>query len=157
MSTSKPRQAGFSLIELIFFIVVVAAGIAGILMVMDVSVRSSADPMVRKQTVAIAESLMEEILLKEFANPVGGFTGAVIPPPANSSRALFDDVNDYAGYTTTGGTRDITGIAIPALALYNITNVAIAPIVINGVNLLQVTVTVTGPGGAFTLIGYRGN
>ena len=143
------RQAGFTLIELIFFIVVVAAGLAGILMVMDVSVARSADPMVRKQSVAIAESLMEEILLKDFADPAGGYTGP--------TRALFDDVNDYAGYTTVGGMRDILGNAIPGLALYNVTNVAVAGVVINGVNLLQVNVTVTGPDGAFVLMGFKGN
>lgn len=149
MCTIRSRQTGFTLLELIFFVVVVAVGIAGILMVMDVSVARSADPMVRKQTVAIAESLMEEILLKEFANPVGGYTGA--------TRALFDDVADYAGYSTAGGMRDILGNAIPALARYDVSNVAVVPTVIGGVNLLQVDVTVTGPGGAFALRGFRGN
>ena len=62
-------QRGFTLIELIIFIVVVAAGLAGILSVMNTVVKSSADPMIRKQTIAIAESLLEEILLKEYCDP----------------------------------------------------------------------------------------
>ena len=61
-------QRGFTLIELIIFIVVVAAGLAGILSVMNTVVKSSADPMIRKQTIAIAESLLEEILLKELVS-----------------------------------------------------------------------------------------
>src|SRR5665647_2470350 len=50
---------------------------AAILSVINTVVKSSADPMVRKQTMAIAESMLEEILLKDYANPTGGYTGAV--------------------------------------------------------------------------------
>ena len=78
------RQRGFTLIELIIFIVVVAAGLAGILSVMNTVVKSSADPMIRKQTVAIAESLLEEILLKEYSDPSAleaGTTAIPIRPP----------------------------------------------------------------------------
>ena len=59
------RQRGFTLIELIIFIVVVGVGVAGILSVYTTSIKNSADPLVRKQALAIAESLLEEILLKE--------------------------------------------------------------------------------------------
>ena len=147
------RQAGFTLIELLIFIVVVSVGVAGILAVFNVSVRSSADPMVRKQTLAIAESLMEEILLKDFANPTGGDTG--------TTRALFDDVDQYAGYTTTGGMKDIYGAAIGGLASYNVTAVTVAGTTaltgLTAANAKRVSVTVTGPGGAVTLVGYRAN
>jgi MSHA pilin protein MshD len=153
MTSLMRRQAGFTLIELIVFIVVVAVGLVGILTVMNVSVRASADPMQRKQTLAIAESLMEEILLKEFANPVGGDTG--------STRALFDDVDQYAGYTTTGGMKDVSGAAIGGLSSYNVTAVAVTGTTaltgLTAANAKQVSVTVTGPGGAITLIGYRAN
>jgi MSHA pilin protein MshD len=156
MCMSSRRQSGFSLLELIIFIVVVSVGIAGILMVMDVSVKSSADPMVRKQTVAAAESLLEEILLKEYANPVGGY---VPPAPApNPVRAPFDDVGDYAGYTTTGGMKDITNnSAIAGLTNYNVSSVTVAAPTLNGVDMKQVTVTVNGPAGAISLTGYRSN
>ena len=66
---TRSRHRGFTLIELIIFIVVVSAGLAGILSVMNTVVKSSADPMVRKQSIAIAESLLEEILLKNYNDP----------------------------------------------------------------------------------------
>jgi MSHA pilin protein MshD len=143
------RQDGFTLIELIIFIVVVSAGLAGILMVMDVSVKSSADPMVRKQTLAIAESMLEEIMLKAYEDPDG------LPNAVEASRALFDDVDDYAGYSTAGGMVDITGAAIAALTNYNVSSVAVAAVTLNGVNAKRVTVTVTGPGGAIDLTSYK--
>lgn len=149
MYTTKLRPNGFTLIELIIFIVVVSAGIAGILSVMNTVVKSSADPMVRKQTIAIAESLLEEILLKDYANPTGGDTG--------SARALFDDVDQYAGYTTTG-IQDPNGVAVPGLSVYNIAPpVTVVTTTLGGQTVKVVTVSVTGPQGMLSLTGYRGN
>jgi MSHA pilin protein MshD len=62
-------ERGFTLIELIIFIVVVGVGVAGILSVYTTSIKSSADPLVRKQAFAIAESLLEEIVNKEYCDP----------------------------------------------------------------------------------------
>jgi MSHA pilin protein MshD len=72
-SLTGRSQRGMSLIELIMFIVIVSVGIVGILLVMNVTVKSSADPMVRKQALAMAEAILGEILAKDFANPTGGY------------------------------------------------------------------------------------
>ena len=67
MSIEMPnRQHGITLIELIMFIVIVSAALAGVLTVLNVTVRSSADPMIRKQMLAIAEALLEEVQLQPF-------------------------------------------------------------------------------------------
>jgi MSHA pilin protein MshD len=149
---NRQRHRGFTLIEVIIFIVVVGAGLAGILSVSTNVVKSSADPMVRKQAVAIAESLLEEILLKEYANPAGGDTGAV--------RAQFDDVDQYAGYTTTGGIQDVLGTAVAGLGNYNIAP-AVTVVVnadLGGLTTKKITVSVTGSGGTVvSLSGYRSN
>jgi len=60
------RQRGISLIELIMFIVIVSVALAGILLVMNATTRSSADPLIHKQALAIAESLLEEVELMPF-------------------------------------------------------------------------------------------
>jgi MSHA pilin protein MshD len=60
------RQRGISLIELIMFIMIVSVALAGILLVMNVTTKSSADPLVHKQALAIAESLLEEVELMPF-------------------------------------------------------------------------------------------
>ena len=151
MYTSRLARRGFTLIEVIVFIVVVGAGLTGILSVMNTVVKSSADPMVRKQAMTIAESLLEEILLKEYGNPSGGYSGTV--------RAQFDDVGDYAGYTTTGGIVDVTGAAVAGLGSYN--NAPAVTVVdssdLTGIAAKKVTVSVSGPGVTISLSGYRGN
>ena len=151
---NKEAQSGFTLIELIIFIVVVGAGLAGILSVMTNTVKSSADPMVRKQAVALAESLMEEIMLKDYA--AGGYSGA--------DRAQFDDVSDYNGYTTSGGIKEVfnmssgtVGAVMPGLSLYNYS----PPVEVNStatigsVSVKSIKVYVTGPGGTISITSYR--
>ena len=66
ISRYQDRQLGISLIELIMFMVIVSVGLVGILSVMNITSRASADPMLRKQAIAIAESLLEEITLQPF-------------------------------------------------------------------------------------------
>ncbi|MFZ3219219.1 MAG: prepilin-type N-terminal cleavage/methylation domain-containing protein [Rhodoferax sp.] len=147
---SKCHHRGFTLIEVVIFIVVVSAGLVGILAVSNTVAKSSADPMVRKQAVAIAESLLEEITLKEYANPAGGYAG--------TDRAQFDDVDDYAGYATTG-IKDVSGSAVAGLERYNVAVAVATTADLPGVAAKRITVsvTVTGSNEAVTLIGYRSN
>jgi MSHA pilin protein MshD len=154
MCTIKPRgrcpSRGFTLLEIIVFIVVVSVGVTGILMVMNTTTKSSADPMVRKQTLEVTESLLEEILLKEYAKPAGGSTSGL--------RKDFDCVDDYNGYSSATAV-DIQGNAIAGLSGYSITpavSVALSAD-LTGVTAKKVIVSVTGPQGVITLMGYRSN
>lgn len=144
MSKGFRRQGGFTLVELVIFIVIVSVGIAGILLVMNTVVASSADPMVRKQALALADSILEEILQKDYADPDG--------TSGETTRATFDDVDDYNGKTNS------TFTDLPAsLASYLITIVVDAPAPLNGVTVKRVRVTVSRGTESITLTGYRGN
>lgn len=144
MSKGLRHQSGFTLIELVIFIVIVSVGVTGILLVMNNVVASSADPMVRKQALALADSILEEILQKEYADP-DGTSGEI-------TRATFDDVDDYNGRSNSTFT-DLP----PALASYLITIVVDAPAPLNGVTTKRVRVTVSRGNENITLTGYRGN
>ncbi|HEY5579898.1 MAG TPA: prepilin-type N-terminal cleavage/methylation domain-containing protein [Rhodoferax sp.] len=155
----KIRSRGFTLIELIIFIVVVSAGLAGILSVMNTVVKSSADPMVRKQTIAIAESLLEEILLKNYCypDPAGSDPPVCGTPVSKANRSDYDNVSDYNGYSSTG-IFDMTGVATPGLEKYNISSVVVDTAATLGtLSVKRVTVYVTGPQGTISLTGYRAN
>ena len=76
---SSLLQRGISLIELIMFIVIVSVALTGILLVMNTVIKSSADPLIHKQALAAAESLLEEIELQDFnmASGVAATSGTV--------------------------------------------------------------------------------
>lgn len=143
----KLAASGFTLVELVMFIVIVGIGVAGILLVYSTTVRGSADPLVTKQLLSIAEAMLEEVQLMPFtvcdpddANAATSTTLAgcattpeAIGPEGTESRYNaadpFDNVNDYSGFNTATaalpGIRDLSGTPIAALAGYS-ASVAIA-------------------------------
>lgn len=166
MSMNKRRhQSGFTLIEVIIFIVVVSAGLAGILSVSTTVVKSSADPMVRKQAIAIAESVLEEVLQKEYCDPDTVDT-TTSPPTCGThttegSRALNDDVDDYDAKTQTLFNSSSGAGAWP-VALDGYTLSIAVTVVTSGVGSValpakRVQVTVARGGESVALVGYRGN
>lgn len=146
-ASARQGQRGLTLIELVVFIVVVGIAVAGVLLAMNITTQHSADPMLRKQVLAIAESLLEEILAREYTDPD-------CIQVLEASRALYDDVEDYQGLALNGIT-DMNGTAIAGLSAYS-AGVAVANATLGGVAAKQVSVAVAGPGGeTLTLTGYR--
>lgn len=137
MST-RERCAGVSLVELILFIVIVSVALLATLLAMNTSLRGSSDPLVQKQALAIAESLLEEVELMPFtycdpdddhvttaraasvnaADPAQcASTLEGLAPQAGETRysasSPFDNVGDYNGFDTDtaspAGVRDVSG------------------------------------------------
>lgn len=139
---------GVTLVELVIAMMVISIALGGVLLVMNYTTARSADPLLQRQAVAIAEAYLEEILLKPYADPDG--------VDGEGSRALYDDVDDYDGLTDSGA-RDQSSAAIAGLANYTV-NVSVQPATVNGVAMLRAQVTVDMPGGgSLTLAGYRAN
>lgn len=144
MCTTKRRLRGFTLIELIIFIVVVSVGLAGILVVSTTAVKSSADPMVRKQAMALADSILEEILQKEYSDPDG--------TSGETTRETMDDVDDYNGQT-----KPLFTDWPASLSTYTVTIGVGAAAAVGGIDMKRVTVTVSGGGNDMAVTGYRAN
>jgi len=151
-----PPQTGVSLIEAVLFMVVVSVALAVLLKAFEQSAVASADPVLRRQSLAIAQSLLDEIRAKDFANPnPGGYAG-----PYNAiARSQFDDVMDYNGLALNG-ISDLSGAAVAGLGAYS-ARVAVAGAAFGGVPASagwHITVTVTDPiGQTLALVGYRAN
>ena len=85
-------ERGFTLIELIVFIVVVSAGLAGILSVMNTTVQFSAEPMARKQAMVLAESILEEVVQKDYADKDFKQFKGILRVPFESDVCIIDGV-----------------------------------------------------------------
>lgn len=160
-------QRGATLVELVVSIVVISVALAGVLLVMNRTTSSSADPMIRHQAVAIAEAYLEEILLKDFCDPATTCSaGSCNVCPANEgARNLYDNVCDYNNTNDSPPVRQ-DGTAYAALAGYGAQVLVTADgATLNGLSgdaancqVLQIDVTVTGPGNtSYVLRGYRTN
>jgi MSHA pilin protein MshD len=159
------RQRGLTLIELIMFIVIVGVALAGVLTVLNHTTRHSADPMVRKQALAIAEALLEEVILQPFTwcdpNDAAAATATGYGSCATSennlaaeggeARGTYDNVNDYNSLSTT------TNIAGGGTAPYTAT-VTVAQSSLNGIAAdasLLISVSVTAGNETIQVQGYR--
>jgi MSHA pilin protein MshD len=172
----RVRAGGFTLIELVVFIVVVSAALAGVLRIFTQATVASADPMQRRQALAIAESLLDEVMLMPFtfcdgddanvetATSSAGCAGAAEALGAEAGEGRFappqfDHVNDYHGLSMTGIV-DVTNAALAGLSGYSagivVSAAALGSISAGSGNALRITVTVNTPGGdTFSLDGYR--
>lgn len=139
-------QKGISLIELVIFIVILSVALTGITLIYINTTRYSADPMIRIRSVELAQSTLEEILLKAYDNntPTGGgcvqITGGLasslctsgVNPAADpvvagkplgtdgeANRSLFDDVDDYTNQLYCGANVTAANTDCPLLACQN--------------------------------------
>lgn len=147
------RQAGMTLVELVITIVVIGIAAAALYSAMAAITGRSADPLLRQQSLSIAEAYLEEILLQAYLDP----SSATVCPPPPASRIQFDNVCDYTGLDDVGA-RNARGNAIAALAGYRV-QVTVAPRALGGLaasDVLHVEVNVLDPGGqTLRLDGYR--
>ena len=106
------NQRGISLIELVIFIVILSVALTGITLIYINTTRYSADPMVRIRSIELAQSTLEEILLKAYDDntPVGG---GCVRFPAGSSRCPAGP-NPDATSQTAATFNDEEGGATPA-------------------------------------------
>lgn len=147
MSTRR-SQRGFTLVEMVLAIVVLGVGLAGVLMAFSTVARSSADPMVAQQLVAIAEEMLEEIQLKPY-------TVAPNTARADCERNVFNDVLDYHNYSTTGRICNLDGNAISALNGYSVSVQVVTGTLVGVSAALLITVSVTRGADAVVLKGWR--
>ncbi len=146
---SQPRRAarGFTLPEAILAIVVLGVGLAGVILAFGAAGKSSADPMLRKQAIAVAQDLMEEITLKPYAV-------AANSAPSGCARDTYNDILDYNGHSSTG-ICTVDGVAIAALTGYNL-SISVVTGTLGGVAAARkITVTVTQSGESVSLVSWR--
>lgn len=102
----KTGHNGFTLVELVIALVVIAAAAAGVLLVYAQTVLGSADPLLRAQARSIAEAYMDEALARAYEDPDGSENGnggnegdcgdsANADVSEGESRDTYDDVWDY--------------------------------------------------------------
>lgn len=174
-------QRGFTIIELVIFIVVIGVAVAGVLGVMNFTTSRSADPQLRKQALVLAEGMLEEVQTARFtfctpddpAAETAASTAECATPesvglPAAGTLRPYLNVTDYVSAFGTAQTytSDAVGTVFPApytLAVTIAPETALGPaggLVPSGavpanMEALRITVTVTYPGQSITLVGYR--
>lgn len=144
---SIKRMAGTTLIELIVAIVIVSTALAGLVAAYNRANTASADPLITQQQLAIAESMMEEVMQKPF----------VVAQQNQTGRLFFNDVRDYNNYGPAA-VSNVNGDAVPGLGRYTV-QVRVDQPAITGVapaDALRIEVIVRAAGAEnLRLVGWR--
>ncbi|MDM3870891.1 prepilin-type N-terminal cleavage/methylation domain-containing protein [Porticoccus sp. W117] len=157
------RQNGFTLIEMVVFLVVISVGLGALIAVYNQSLINSVDPVVRVKMLEIAQSQLDEITARKYDEntPTGGVPACGSAEPGAqacsfgldsgenlANAASLDDVDDFHNYSAT-----VSGYTSAVAVTLAGPELGIA----NG-NAKRITVTVTAPtGDALTLSSYRVN
>lgn len=151
-------ESGATLIEMVVSIVIIALVVTGTLLLVQKVAVHSADPMVERQALAVAQAYLEEVLLRPYWDPaLGSGAGACPTPPA--SRALYDNVCDYQGLDDAGAA-DQSGTPVAGLGAYRVRVSVDAAATLGGLSgpgdVLRVDVRVTHPASVdLRLSGFR--
>ncbi len=141
----RHAQSGVTLVELIVALTLAGVILTSIWSAWTLLGRSSADPLVARQSLAIAQSLLREIELQ----PLPGTAVAGSTP----GRSGYASISDYHGLAMNG-ISDVEGAVVPGLESYGAA-VSVTSMALSGVPAGDgwwVTVTVTGPGAERTVL-----
>lgn len=142
------RMAGVTLVELVIAIVIISAALAGLVAALTRANRDSVDPILTQQMTAIAEGMMEEVLLKPFTeDDIVAATG----------RADYNDIWDYNEYAKDSPIEDFSGNAIEGLERYRV-SVQVDKVALTNIPMgdaARVRVTVRNGGQSIVLTGWR--
>ena len=161
MPINNFHQRGFTLIELVAFIVVIGISVTAVGTVFQHSIVRIQDPLIHSQLISMAQSQLDETLSRQYDEntPTGGVPacGSSIPCAGIgldagellSSISTLDDIDDFNGYADipqTGYARTVS--VVYAGADFNVTSS----------HAKRITVTVTAPQGqSVNLSVYRFN
>jgi MSHA pilin protein MshD len=146
------RSGGFTLVEATFSLVIVAIMMSAALATLGTAARSRNNQQETLRGITLARRLMSEIVSKSYQQ--ANFVTATLGPELGETRATFNDVDDYAGYSDsppvdssgsaiagyTGWTRSVEVKWVDASTLLPVTVQA-------ETGVKRITVTATAPSG----------
>ncbi len=148
---------GFTLFELLVFIVVVSLSLGALVPVINQSLVHSVDPIVRIRLLELAQAQIDEVQSRKYDEntPTGG-TPACIAGCAGiglegeniNVASSLDDVDDFHGYSAT---------PVPGYSVSVAVTLAGADLGLPAADAKRITVTATGAGETLTLSSYRAN
>jgi len=105
------KKKGFTLIEILIALVVLAMGIAMLIAMFTVGLKGVTTNQRRTQATNLAQDLMDEIMGKEFRDPEPdnrpewGYSAG----DEGNYRSMWDDVDDYSAWKSKNPPLDISG------------------------------------------------
>jgi len=154
----RPTRTGFTMIEAAVSVAIVGVLLAASAGALVSIARIQRTQLERRGAYALGEQLMGEIIQQYFSDQSNP---PVFGPQPGETRPVFDDVDDYNGYSASPPVQE-SGAAMPGYAGWT-ESVVVAYVdpnnpanTLSSSGLKRITVTITSPSGKqYTLVGLR--
>ena len=170
---NNKHQSGFTLIELVVFIVILAVGLTGTILAINQTVTNAPKAMMQLRAMEISQAYLDEISTKRFdentgqgglptcdsPTPAAPITAcsSVLGPEAGETRNTFNDVDDYNGTNDSppvdaagNSNPDYTGYRVQISLSYAGTELALA----NNRFAKRISLVITSPFGDRIPVSY---
>jgi MSHA pilin protein MshD len=108
----RPASSGFTLVETVVSMLIVGIMLAAAMATVSASARSQKSFSDRATASALAEDLMAEIVATSYEDPTAGAVIVFGKESGETTRADFDDVDDYNGWSESAvQNKDGTAVA----------------------------------------------
>jgi len=145
------RQRALTLVECVLALTILPLAVTAIALAVTAGQAQALEALERTRAALLAEALMEEILALPYNDPDGASNPG--PEPGESNRTLFDNLDDFHGYSEApGNLTDATTTAYPSPFQGFARSVTCSTASVNVPDLgttidgLQITVTVSSSG-----------
>ena len=120
---------GIALLELIVFIMIIGVAMGGIMIIYRDASVNSAQGLVRKQAITLAQGVLDEVMARSY-QPDGNGNPSVLANTVTigQQRTSVHDISDYNGFSNGLGTfYSFDGSAMPGITRYSV-NVTVDPL-----------------------------
>jgi hypothetical protein len=100
-ATIARQRAGITLIETLLAVTLAAMASAALLVAVESALSTATDSTDRTIADGLAQQLLDEILQKRYVEPGASATGSLGVDGAETTRASYDDCDDYQDYSAT--------------------------------------------------------
>jgi len=145
------KEEGFSLIELVITIVIIGIALTALSSSLFSAVGRNADPLWQAKATHLAQAYLDEILSMRYAetSPLGGGSISMCNEDGveagETSRSLFDDVDDYNGLTETADFLDVSATSNYTGYSIVIEVTCVGPTNTDSTNSKLIAITITSP------------
>ncbi len=109
----------FTMIEVLASMLVISVMFGAVIKLVSVSRTGRADAADRLRAEALASVLMGEVADQPFADPSSG-SSMLGPDPGETARSMWNDVDDYAGYTQSPPTDRVGNVLADSTWSWNV-------------------------------------
>jgi len=93
------HPSGFTMLEVLIATTIMSFAVIAVTQAVAVAQMQTYEALHDNRAITLAESFLEEVVSKAYADPAGGTPDDLGPDTGETSRSLFDNIDDYHGFT----------------------------------------------------------